>query len=107
MITEIFTTKELPKCSMSVRRTISADMRIGSDQAVRYVKRDMAIALAEAILEDSRFFESEHIDSTAAELVGIRLDCIVLNEGELRSLLKDAFVKGVEQGRCRNEPNRT
>jgi hypothetical protein len=95
MIVEVFSSDKLPKCRMAVRRTIHTNPGRGLD----YAKRDMARALADRILEEERLFSSEQFGPGNEGLIGISLDCLVISESELRSLLNEAFLKGREQGR--------
>jgi len=99
MITEIFSSENLPKCKMSVRRTINIDSHMGPDSGLIYVKRDMARALAEHIMDEERLFSSERFGPSGSDILGISLDCIVLSEKELRALLNDTYMKGLDRGR--------
>jgi hypothetical protein len=99
MIIEAFSSDKLPKCHMSVRNIFSIDSRMGADSGLRYVKRDLARALAEQIMEEERLFKTESFGPTGQELIGVILDCIVVSESELRGLIHDAFLRGMDAGR--------
>jgi hypothetical protein len=99
MITEIFSSEELPKCKMSVRKLISLESRISNESGLLYAKRDLARALAERIMDEERLFSSERFGPAGQDMLGISLDCIVLSEKELRDLFYEAFNKGVDRGR--------
>ena len=95
MSVEVFSSDKLPKCRMAVRTTMHINPGAGLD----YAKRDMARALADRILTEERLFSSEQFGPGNENLIGLSLDCIVVSESELRSLLNEAFLKGREQGR--------
>jgi hypothetical protein len=99
MIIEVFSSDKLPACKMSVRKLISLESRISDESGLLYAKRDLARALAERIMGEERLFSSERFGSAGQDMLGISLDCIVLSEAELRSLLNETFNKGVLQGR--------
>jgi hypothetical protein len=91
MFDKIFDANELPKRRFRAKQTYMKDPRYGTmDDAIRYLKDELAHELAHLILADDEPITVK----MAGSLIELDGDIFILTEQELRSLLEQQFLKG-------------
>lgn len=93
---EIFDIHKLPGRMLSVRKMVALDQRFEIDDAVRIVKRDMAMQLATKILEDEPFFCERRDCIKQFSTLEYGADCVVLTTEEYAALKRESFNDGVK-----------
>lgn len=93
---EVFDINKLPERRLGIRKMVALYRHMLVDDAVRVVKRDIAMQLATKIMECEPFF-SERRDTVGENtMVEYWADCIVMTTEEYAALKREAFKDGVK-----------
>jgi hypothetical protein len=94
-MTPVFDLNKLPDRQLYVRQCIAIDSYTNFSEIIPRIKRDMAIQLADMILEKDDFFWERSIEHNSMRTLEYGADCIVITREEYASIRRDAFTQGV------------
>lgn len=97
MSTTVTSTADLINRRLQIHKVIAMDRPGEADYEMHKVKRDMAMALADKIMEKDDFFNLRYEDLAAygTRMMIVNADCIVITQQEFYNLMRDQFAKGV------------